>query len=231
MKIIKNIVRCLLLSTTVVIMVAPTAHSQYYEIASQLPGLISPALSGSMQYRGFVDAYGLAGLGNNRANIVGISTSQGFQYADWFFMGVGVGVEAVMARNNDALADPGPGWNNNYYYHSFDNNKAMIPVFTDFRFNIGGMTSTSFFIDLKVGAAWLLGDNYLGLNNRYISTATQFYLRPSLGVRIPIESKNCKHAVDIGLTYGLLTSNNNYGWYGSGSASLSNLGVTISYEW
>ena len=32
------------------------ANAQYYEIANRLPSLISPALSGSMKYKGFVEA-------------------------------------------------------------------------------------------------------------------------------------------------------------------------------
>ena len=80
---------------------AVPARAQYYEIANQLPSLISPALSGSMQYRGFVEGSGLAGMGKNRANFLGISTSQGFQYASWFFMGVGMGVDVAMAQQDD----------------------------------------------------------------------------------------------------------------------------------
>lgn len=61
-----------------VICLALPVRAQYYELANQLPSLISPALSGSMNYRGFVQVHGLAGLGDARANFVGISTSQGF---------------------------------------------------------------------------------------------------------------------------------------------------------
>ena len=71
------------------------ASAQYYEIANQLPSLISPALSGSLRYKGFVDLSGTAGLGDNRANFAGISTTQGFQYADWFFMGAGLILSAL----------------------------------------------------------------------------------------------------------------------------------------
>lgn len=76
-----------------------SAHAQYYEIAGQLPSLISPALSGSLNYKGFVEASGTAGIGDSRANFIGVSTSQGFKYADWFFMGVGIGVDVAMAKN------------------------------------------------------------------------------------------------------------------------------------
>ncbi|MDE6717095.1 MAG: hypothetical protein K2J70_02790, partial [Muribaculaceae bacterium] len=69
------------------------AEAQYYELVNQLPNLLSPALSGSMNYKGYVDVTGTLGVGNDRANFVGISTSQGFQYSTWFFMGAGIGVD------------------------------------------------------------------------------------------------------------------------------------------
>lgn len=211
---------------------AGTASAQYYEIANQLPGLLQPALSGSMAYKGFVEVSGTAGIGDNRANFVGISTSQGFRYADWFFMGVGMGVDVAIARFDYEYTRPGvPSDNYDYWSHSADKTKCMIPVFTDFRFNIGGSQSTSCFIDLKVGASWLIGDSYLALSDGgRLSTATQFYMKPTIGIRIPTSKQNPSQAFNIGVTYQLLTSNNNYYW-DDNSVTLSNLGVTLGYEW
>lgn len=207
---------------------AVPARAQYYEIANQLSGLISPALSGSMQYRGFVEASGLAGMGKNRANFLGVSTSQGFQYSSWFFMGVGMGIDVAMANQDDRYGEWAPdGWN----YGGTAKTKCMIPVFTDFRFRIGNDTSVSAYIDLKLGAAWLLGDDDLMMKTAYISNETQFYFRPSIGVRIPINSQNPKQAVNVGLTYQLLTSNNNYTYWHDNSVTLNNLGLTVGFEW
>lgn len=208
------------------------AQAQYWEIANQLPSLISPALQGGVNYKGFVEASGTAGLGYNRANFVGISTSQGFKYADWFFMGVGIGVDAAISREDapdfDRFND-GPYEN---YYHSSGKTKCMIPVFTDFRFNIGDPTKTGFFIDLKLGAAWILGDDYLQLQHGYLSNATQFFFKPQIGLRIPVNAQKPNQAFNVGLTYQLLTSNSNYYWYDTdNSATLSNLGVTLGFEW
>lgn len=201
--------------------------AQYYEIANQLPSLISPALSGSGSYKGFVEFSGLAGLGHNRANDIGISTSQGFQYTSWFFMGVGVGVDVMMAQQPEGW-QPNPDYD--YMYRGTAKTKAMIPVFSDFRFNIGERNTTSFFIDLKLGAAWLIGRDYLRMADGFMSNSTQFFFRPSIGVRIPVSAQNSKQAFNIGLTYQLLTSNNNYYW-NSNSLTLNNLGVSVSYEW
>ena len=207
---------------------AVPARAQYYEIANQLSGLISPALSGSMQYRGFVEASGLAGMGKNRANFLGVSTSQGFQYSSWFFMGVGMGIDVAMANQDDRYGEWTPDeWN----YGGTAKTKCMIPVFTDFRFRIGNDTSVSAYIDLKLGAAWLLGDDDLMMKTAYMSNETQFYFRPSIGVRIPINSQNPKQAINVGLTYQLLTSNNNYTYWHDNSVTLNNLGLTVGFEW
>ena len=207
---------------------AVPARAQYYEIANQLPSLISPALSGSMQYRGFVEASGLAGMGKNRANFLGISTSQGFQYASWFFMGVGMLVDVAMAQQDDRYGAWDP---DDWEYGGTAKTKCMIPVFTDFRFRIGNDNSVAAVIGLKLGAAWLLGDDDLMMKTAYMSNETQFYFRPSLGVRIPVSSQNPKQAVNVAVTYQLLTSNNNYTYWHDNSVTLHNLGLTVGFEW
>lgn len=198
------------------------AKGQYYEAASQLTNLISPALSGSLNYRGFVEVSGLAGFGDNRANFIGISTTQGFQYADWFFMGAGIGIDLAIGHENEYDYDYPP-----FHRPNSDTKRAMLPVFSDFRFNFGGQSSTSFFADLKIGAAWILGDRYLQMNRDCLSNNTQFYLRPSVGVRIPTDSKNPRHAFNIAVTYQLLTANQSY----YDNVSVSSIGVTMGYEW
>ena len=207
---------------------AVPARAQYYEIANQLPSLISPALSGSMQYRGFVEASGLAGIGKNRANFLGISTSQGFQYASWFFMGVGMGVDVAMAQQDDRYGAWDP---DDWEYGGTAKTKCMIPVFTDFRFRIGNDNSVAAVIGLKLGAAWLLGDDDLMMKTAYMSNETQFYFRPSIGVRIPVSSQNPKQAVNVAVSYQLLTSNNNYTYWHDNSVTLHNLGLTVGFEW
>ncbi len=210
---------------------APAARAQYFQIASQLPSLIQPALSGSMTYRGFVEASGLAGFGENRANFLGVSTSQGFQYADWFFMGAGLGVDAVMAGGDSAIPASLSGFDRpEWVDHPSAKTKAMIPVFSDFRFNIPTGSPVKLYAGVKLGAAWLLGDSYLLLQNGRMSGTTQFYFRPSVGARIPVDRNNPAHAFTVALTYQLLTSGNNWSWYGRDSVTLSSLGLTISYE-
>lgn len=222
-------IKRLLVLGAAMLMSCIVSQAQFYEIANQLPQLISPALSGNATYRGVVELSGTAGVGDNRTNFVGISTSQGFQYSTWFFMGVGAGIDVATSNGpGDMLIN-----DNVYYPTNTTNTKAMLPLFSDFRFNIGSQDKLSAFIDLKIGAAWFLGDDYLALGGdgyALMGNGAQFYLKPQLGVRIPISSSKPKQAVNIGLTYQLITSNNNWNWYDNG-VSLSSLGLTLGFEW
>ena len=203
-----------------------SVSAQYYEVANQLTKLISPALSGSFNYKGYVEADGLAGIGDKRTNFIGISTSQGFRYSNWFFMGAGIGVDIAVTQSDPLDYAPQSDWSSNTY-----STKVMLPVFTDFRFLIGGEKSVSAFIDLKLGASWLLGNGYLEINHAAMGHGAQFYLKPSVGMRIPVNSNNARQAFNIGLTYQLITSNNFYSYYNDNSLTLNNLGLTLGFEW
>lgn len=223
----KRIFKYLGLTAIVALATAVPARAQYYEMANQLTSMLQPALSGSFNYKGFVDVTSTFGVGEDRANFVGVSTTQGFQYSSWFYMGVGMGVDVAMSSRNDVVYD-GP----NYNYHASSSTRAMIPIFSDFRFNIGNQSSTSMFVDIKAGATWLLGDRYLQLNRGALTGQTQFLLRPSIGVRIPTNKNNPKQAFDIGVTYQLITANNAWGyWSSSYDTTLNSIGATVSYEW
>lgn len=215
-----------LILLTLFAMLPAAVSAQYYQIANQIPQLLSPALSGSLNYKGFVELTGMPGLGHNRANIIDISTTQGFQYSSWFFMGVGAGVDAVMAQQPGNW-HPTPDYD--YMYRGNTKTKVMIPLFSDFRFTFGPATS-SFFIDLKVGAAWLIGSDYLRMADGFMSNSTQFYFRHTIGMRIPVSAQKPNQAFNVGVTYQLLTSNNNYYYY-SNSLTLNNIGISVSYEW
>ena len=218
--------------TLAALVCAVPARAQYYQIASQLPGLLSPALSGSFNYKGYIELSGLAGVGTDRANFVGVSTTQGFRYSSWFFMGVGLGVDVVTAQG----ADPDSPRSVAYGYPDYGGyegtkTKAMIPVFSDFRFNIGDQSSVSAFIDLKLGAAWLIGTPYLRLHDAYVTNSARFYCKPTVGVRIPVNARNSSQAFNIGLTYQLLTADDDYYWSPGGNVTLNSFGVTLGYEW
>ena len=198
------------------------ARAQYTNIVNQAASLMQTAMLGGMRYRGYVDASYMGGFGNLQADFVGISTVQGVQYADWFFMGAGMGVDFVYSKSSK----PASEWNFN---RKVSTSGVMIPIFTDFRFNIGGSQSPSFFIDIKAGGSFLIGKNYLAIENGYINGSEYFMLKPSVGLRVPV-SKNGKRSVNIGLTYQLLTCN--YWWYNnSNSGTLNSLGGTVSYQW
>lgn len=212
----------------------PEANAQYWEAANQLTNVLSPMLSGSGAYKGSVEIMGVAGIGNDKLNHVEISTSQGYQYNSWFYMGAGLGVDIVRSsyEEMDYTPDPDAYYPTRPSRYGQKRTGVMIPVFSDFRFTIptgNTASSPSVFIDLRLGASWLVGNNYICTQHNWLRTNTQFYLRPSIGVRIPTNSRNAKQAINIGLSYLLLTSNNSSWAYDN--PSFSSIGASISYEW
>lgn len=205
---------------------AAPCKAQYYEIANQIPQLIRPALSGSFNYRGYVDVSGMGGVGSQRAGFAEISTTQGFQYSNWFFMGVGLGVQGVWTQRADNY--------NPWDYPGYDGSKGrcssgcMIPLFTDFRFKIGAETSTAFFIDLRLGASFLVSDDYLEIGDGYLSQNEYFYLKPSIGLRVPL-SQDGRKALNFSVSYQLMTSD--YWYRYSDNIALSSIGATVGFEW
>ena len=215
--------KCAIILTALISMLMPaTGAAQYTNIVNQAASLMQTAMMGGMRYRGYVDATYMGGFGNLQADFVGISTVQGVQYADWFFMGAGMGVDLVYSKSTR----PANEWNFN---RKVTTSGVMIPIFTDFRFNLGGSLGPSFFIDIKAGGSFLIGKNYLAIENGYINGTEYFMLKPSIGIRVPV-SKNGKRSVNLGLSYQLLTCN--YWWYNnSDSGTLNSLGATVSYQW
>lgn len=211
----------LLIPAIAILFSASQVKAQYTSIVNQAANMIQTAVMGGASYKGFVDVSYTGGVGNLRANFVGISTIHGFQMKDWFFMGAGLGVDYVYSHTNQLNQG---SWGNKGVRKS----GAMIPIFTDFRFNIGGRNTASFFIDIKAGGEFLIGKNYLTIENGYINGSEYFMLKPSLGVRIPT-SRNGKQAFNIGVTYQLLTCNYWYNYDSSGT--INSIGGTLSYEW
>lgn len=199
-----------------------STNAQYYQLANQLGEMLSPALSGSFRYKGFVDVAYMPGLGSKyeTADILEVTTTQGFQYASWCFIGVGAGV-------NIAFAESG-GYEGVLMPDRTTNVGVMLPLYTDFRFNIGKREKTSMFIDLRIGASFLVSDYYFRIGNGYVTSDECFYLKPSIGVRFPVNKKNSKQAINLSASYQLMTP----GWsYYNDSLTLHNLGATIGFEW
>lgn len=198
------------------------SSAQYYSIVNQAANMLQTAVMGGFRYKGFVDVSYTRGIGDLKANFAGVSTVQGFQYADWFFMGAGLGVDYVYSSPENPYQGPING------DHGLKTSGAMVPIFTDFRFNIGSRTTPSFFIDIKAGGSFLIGKNYLAIENGYINGSEYFMLKPSLGLRIPVNQTG-KQAFNVGVTYQLLTCN--YWYNNSNSRAISALGGTLSFEW
>ena len=207
----------------------PAAEAQYYDIANQIPQLITPALTGGTRYKGFVDAKYLKGVGNHNVDFLGFSTSQGFKYANWFYMGVGIGVDVVFSHTSDGAQSWNPSAPGYEPERGTTSTGVMIPLFTDFRFNVGDQSKASFFADIRLGCSFLIGNDYLRVDDGYLSSQEYFYLRPSIGVRIPINKDKPRQAINVGVSYQLLTSNY---WYNNYfDVTLNGLGIDVGFEW
>ena len=204
-----------------------SVNAQFYEAANTLQNLLKPALSGSGSYKGFVEGGYSHTLSGYNGDFIELSTSQGYQYNNWFFMGAGLGVDVLFAHKGynwgeDITTLPPKG-------NSYTTTAVMFPLFTDFRFLIGGTTAISFFLDLKVGCSFLLSNKYVAIGKGYLTNKEYFFLDPSIGLRLPTNKKNSKQAFDIGVKYKLLTSNY---WYNyNNNITIKGIGAFIAYEW
>ncbi len=214
----------LVLAFTLCLSTSLGAKAQYYQIADQLQNMLSAIFTGGSSYKGFVDASYMRSIGNNRVDFAEITTTHGCSMASWFFMGAGLGVEAMMARNDGVTFEE--RWQATNSYRSTVETIWTMPVYIDFHITIGGTENVGMFADFRVGSAFKLSDKALAVSDGYISTNEFVYLRPSVGMRIPIGEKS---AVNIGLSYKLLMSNY---WYEDYSdITLHALGLNVGLEW
>ena len=178
-------------------------------MADKLTDMLTPALSGSFNYKGFVDVAYLAGL--NSSDLLEITTTQGFKYSTWCFMGAGAGINLAFPQSNN------PDVRNDV--------SVLLPLYADFRFNIGNPTKVGGFIDLKLGAVFLLSEGKYFSEIEYMENDPSLYLKPSIGVRIPVN--NAKQALNISASYQLMTPRFSNGWI----INFNNLGATLAFEW
>ena len=205
------------------------AEAQIYEAINTLQSVISPALSGSGRYKGYVEAGYSHTLSHYNGDFVEISTTQGYQYNNWFFMGAGLGVDVLFAHKGSHWGEGGltPPPNN----PAVTSTAPMLPLFADFRFLIanGNSANISFFLDLKIGCSFLLTNRVIAIGDGYLTNREYFFLDPSIGLRVPCNKKNAKQAIDVGVKYKLLTSNY---WYNyNNNITLQSIGAFIAFEW
>lgn len=206
-----------------------TASAQYSDIVNGITNAMMPALSGAASYKGFVETDFTLGVGKYRTSSASIATSQGYKFNEWFYMGAGIGVDLLWSTYETGWGDDWAASNPAWFAHEHTSTAVMIPVFTDFRFMLGSMTSTSFFINLRVGASFLCSDSYIKIRNGYLTNQNYFFFQPAFGVRIPVSLSNPKQAIDIGLHYRLTTSDYWSTW--QYNATLNGIGLNVAFEW
>ena len=206
---------------------ATTANAQIYEAINTLQSVLSPALSGSGRYKGSVEAGYAHTLGKYNGDFIELSTSQGYQYNSWFYMGAGLGFDLLLSHKGthwgENITTPPPS------SRGIATTAPMLPLFADFRFLIGDTSNISFYLDLKVGCSFLLTNKMIAIGDGYLTNREYFFLNPSIGVRVTCNKKNPKQAVDVGVKYKLLTSNY---WYNyNNNITLQAIGAFIAFEW
>ena len=207
--------RQLLLALLVSLTFTGVAKAQYYEMASHMTDMLLPALSGNLNYKGYIEASYLKGLGEERVDFVDISTTQGVKYASWFYMGVGAAVD-VMIPSLD------------FKQHRYDAS-VMVPLYADFRFFIGNQSKVSANLDLRVGAAFVFDE--FPTNHGYLMEDENLYFRPTFSVRFPINKLRPKQAINIGFSYQLLLNAWESGHHWDEAKDFHNIGATVGFEW
>lgn len=203
-------------------------HAQIGEIVNGLTNVALPVLRGGHGYKGYVEMDYTRGFGNFRSNFGTFATSQGYMFNDWFYMGGGIGVDLLWSKTDKGWTLPDDG-SNGWHSHEFDNTAWMIPIFSDFRFIFGNPSQLSFFLNLRIGAAFLCSDNYVRIGNGYLTDNSYFYLQPAAGIRIPVSTTKPRQAIDVGIHYRLMTSRDWSTW--EYNSAINGFGASISYEW
>lgn len=218
----KKILTTLLLFTA---SLSATCNGQIYETVNTLRSVISPALSGSGRYKGYVDLGYSHTLARYNGDFLEVSTSQGYQYNNWFYMGAGLGFDLLLSHKGPHWGDGTPPPSN----PGITTTAPMLPLFADFRFLIGDSRNVSFFLDLRLGCSFLLSNKYIAIGDGYLTNREYFFLNPAIGVRVPCNKSNPKQAFDVGVRYKLLTSN--YWYSNNNNITLQALGAFVAFEW
>lgn len=204
--------------------VSATASAQYWELANQAAQMATTAVRGGLNYRGYVDVAFSAGMGDKRADIFELSTTQGLKVSKNFFIGLGLGMQTLFT----SVPDEAPEYSL-IYGHGTTKTGIAVPIFSDFRLDCGDPTGLGFFADLKIGASFMTGNRWILVGDGYINSSQCFYLRPTVGMRVPLSASNPDLAFTVGVTYTLLTSGT---WYmNNNSVTLNGLGVNVGFEW
>lgn len=193
---------------------------------AQFSGLVQMAqaqqVMSMFSYKGFIEAGYNAGVGYYKANKFEATTSHGLSSGN-FFMGVGAGVDILKTE-----ADEYTRWEEDM---DLSDNAYMIPLFLDFRYM--GSNPISAFVDAKTGVSFLVGNDYITINDGIIDNEACFYLSCSIGVRIALGSRS---AFNLGVNYSLINQRyyryDDYYYYDRyDGISLHSIGVVAGLEW
>jgi len=129
--------------------------------------------SASKCYRGFVDAGYTVGIGDYEFGRVELSTSHGYQFNPYVFLGAGVGLHFMQKYETNGME----------IALDTRDSKVDVPVFGNVRFNFA-KSKIAPFVDGKVGY--------------YVTNNGGLYYNVSAGCRFSI---NAKQAVSVSVGY------------------------------
>ncbi|MCM1369344.1 MAG: hypothetical protein NC204_03120 [Candidatus Amulumruptor caecigallinarius] len=225
----KQSLRHILLLISVIAGGITGASAQIADVVNGLTNVAIPAMRRGSGYKGYIEADFTEGFGRYRSNFVTLATSQGYMVNKWLYVGAGIGVDFLWSTVDTGWGSDWSASNPEWYAHEHTSTAVMIPVFTDFRFIIGGISNTSLYFNLRLGMAFLCTDSYVQIRDGYLTNRSYFYTQPAIGVRIPVSNDTPKKAIDIGIHYRLMASDYWANW--QHNATINGIGVNIVYEW
>lgn len=190
-------------------------------------------------YKGFLEVGFAGGVSDHKANQLDILTTHGISAGN-FFLGLGLGVNILFPQDqtlkSDMISSGYWEYASDYDYYNCTDNAVLIPIYLDFKYNFGNTSNICPFIDMKIGASFLVSDQdgaYIG--EGWMDKDACFYFSPTIGFRVPLS--NSRTALNIGLTYNLLSQKYRYfdDWSGreyyNDGIVLHSLGARVSIEW
>lgn len=171
------------------------------KITKDYPTSLDNKLSGrSKGYRGFVDLGFTPGVGDLATNRLEFSTSHGYQFNPYVYLGIGAGLH--------------------YYYEGGD--AFVIPIFVNPRVNFLDTNITPF-IDLKLGYSVVDAEGFYFNPNIGVSFKTQE--RKTINVSIGYTMQKVKYNSYYDYSY-----YGGYSYYSSGSVDVNGISIKVGYE-
>ncbi len=183
-----------------------------------LPALASAQSENTHQWKGFFDfSWGFAstGVGNFDHGMArlepkmsfGVNFTEGYQFTDYLFAGVGFGAYTLGFHNEEYYYDY---WDNYYEGRTFYPG-IYAPIFADVRWTLDINRTINPFVDLKIGYQFAINIQDEGVSDGdsrglLIRPKGGYYCLPTIGVRFGKRS-----GFNLGIGFNISTLTEDYG--------------------